>query len=56
MWRSGSVLVLAIRDQIALPAIHHENSGEGCNHYVPNLTRPMKIDCVLSNSFGFRRH
>ena len=46
--------VMAIRDQIAPPTINLENPGEGCDlDYVPNTAREMKIDVVLSNSFGF---
>jgi 3-oxoacyl-[acyl-carrier-protein] synthase II len=46
--------VLAIRDQVAPPTINLENPGEGCDlDYVPNAARPMKIDAVASNSFGF---
>lgn len=46
--------VLAIRDQFAPPTINHEAPAEGCDlDYVPNVGRKMKIDYVLSNSFGF---
>ena len=45
---------LAIRDQIAPPTMNLEHPGEGCDlDFVPNQARPMKIDTVLSNSFGF---
>ena len=50
----AGISVLAIRDQIAPPTINHAIPDEGCDlDYVPNQARPMKIDCVLSNSFGF---
>lgn len=46
--------VLAIKDQVAPPTINLENPDEGCDlDYVPNVARQMKIDVVLSNSFGF---
>jgi 3-oxoacyl-[acyl-carrier-protein] synthase II len=45
---------LAIRDQVAPPTINLHEAGEGCDlDYVPNTARQMKIDAVLSNSFGF---
>jgi len=46
--------VLAIRDQVAPPTINLDNPGDGCNlDYVPNEARQMRIDAVMSNSFGF---
>jgi 3-oxoacyl-[acyl-carrier-protein] synthase II len=46
--------VLAIRDQVAPPTINLVNQDPKCDlDYVPNTARPMKIDVVLSNSFGF---
>jgi 3-oxoacyl-[acyl-carrier-protein] synthase II len=46
--------VLAIRDQIAPPTINLDNpSVETVIDLVPNKAKPMKIDVVLSNSFGF---
>jgi 3-oxoacyl-[acyl-carrier-protein] synthase II len=46
--------VLAIRDQVAPPTINLINQDPQCDlDYVPNTARPMKIDAVLSNSFGF---
>jgi 3-oxoacyl-[acyl-carrier-protein] synthase II len=50
----GIFSVLAIRDQVAPPTINLDNPGEGCDlDYVPNAARRMKIDTVVSNSFGF---
>jgi 3-oxoacyl-[acyl-carrier-protein] synthase II len=50
----AGISVLAIRDQIAPPTINHENPDPDCDlDYVPNEARPMHIDNVLSNSFGF---
>jgi 3-oxoacyl-[acyl-carrier-protein] synthase II len=46
--------VLAIRDQVAPPTINLVNQDPRCDlDYVPNTARAMKIDNVLSNSFGF---
>ena len=45
---------LAIRDQIAPPTINLDNpSVETEIDLVPHKAKPMKIDTVLSNSFGF---
>ncbi|MGH9627102.1 MAG: beta-ketoacyl synthase N-terminal-like domain-containing protein, partial [Bryobacteraceae bacterium] len=50
----AGITVLAIRDQIVPPTINLENPDIGCDlDYVPNKARAMKIDCALSNSFGF---
>src|SRR5688572_29781502 len=50
----GIFSVLAIRDQVAPPTINLDNPGEGCDlDYVPHTARSMKIDTVVSNSFGF---
>ncbi|MGH8494049.1 MAG: beta-ketoacyl-ACP synthase II [Moraxellaceae bacterium] len=46
--------ILAIRDNIAPPTINLDNPDEGCTlDYVPHKARAMKINTVLSNSFGF---
>ena len=46
--------VLAIRDQVAPPTINLVNQDPQCDlDYVPNTARAMKIDNVMSNSFGF---
>ncbi|HVV68920.1 MAG TPA: beta-ketoacyl-ACP synthase II [Gammaproteobacteria bacterium] len=46
--------ILAIRDQIAPATINLDNPDEGCDlDFIPHYARPMKIDLVLSNSFGF---
>jgi 3-oxoacyl-[acyl-carrier-protein] synthase II len=46
--------VLALRDQVAPPTINLDEPGEGCDlDYVPKHARQMKIETVLSNSFGF---
>ncbi|HET8691578.1 MAG TPA: beta-ketoacyl-ACP synthase II [Steroidobacteraceae bacterium] len=46
--------VLAIRDQVVPPTINLDHPGEGCDlDYVPHTARQMKVDTVVSNSFGF---
>ncbi|MCG3202450.1 MAG: 3-oxoacyl-[acyl-carrier-protein] synthase 2 [Gammaproteobacteria bacterium] len=46
--------VLAIRDQVAPPTINLTTPDPECDlDYVPNQAREMKLDIVLSNSFGF---
>jgi 3-oxoacyl-[acyl-carrier-protein] synthase II len=50
----AGISVLALRDQIAPPTRNLEHPGPGCDlDYVPNVARPMPIEYVLSNSFGF---
>ena len=46
--------VLALRDQVAPPTINLDHPGEGCDlDYIPKHARPMPLEYVLSNSFGF---
>lgn len=46
--------ILAINNQVAPPTINLDNPDEGCDlDFVPHTARKMKIDTVLSNSFGF---
>jgi 3-oxoacyl-[acyl-carrier-protein] synthase II len=46
--------VLALRDQIAPPTINLDNpSVDTPLDLVPNRAKPMPLDIVLSNSFGF---
>ncbi len=50
----AGISVLAIRDQIAPPTINYETPDPDCDlDYVPNHARPMHIEYVLTNSFGF---
>src|SRR5246500_4410170 len=46
--------LLAIRDGIVPPTINLHKPDPDCDlDYVPNTARKMKVDVVLSNSFGF---
>jgi 3-oxoacyl-[acyl-carrier-protein] synthase II len=46
--------VLSIKHQIAPPTINLENKDPVCDlDFVPNTSRDMEIDVVMSNSFGF---
>ncbi|MGR9105341.1 MAG: beta-ketoacyl-ACP synthase II [Gammaproteobacteria bacterium] len=46
--------VLALCDQVAPPTINLENPDPDCDlDYVPHSAREMRLDVVLSNSFGF---
>jgi 3-oxoacyl-[acyl-carrier-protein] synthase II len=46
--------ILAMRDQVAPPTINLDHPSEGCDlNFVPHTAQPMKINVVLSNSFGF---
>jgi 3-oxoacyl-[acyl-carrier-protein] synthase II len=46
--------ILAIRDQIAPPTINLDNPDvETVIDLVPHKAKPMKIEIVMSNSFGF---
>ena len=48
------ISVLALRDQVAPPTINLDNPDPECDlDFVPHEARQMKIDIVLSNSFGF---
>ena len=45
---------LAIRDQVAPPTINLDNPDPECDlDFVPGEARKMKMDVVMSNSFGF---
>lgn len=46
--------VLALRDQAVPPTINLDQPDPACDlDYIPHEARDLKIDCVLSNSFGF---
>ncbi|MCY4364382.1 MAG: beta-ketoacyl-ACP synthase II [Gammaproteobacteria bacterium] len=45
---------LALRDQVAPPTINLDNPDPACDlDYIPHDARPMALNHVLSNSFGF---
>ena len=45
---------LSLRDQVAPPTINLDNPDPECDlDFVPGEARKMKIDIVMSNSFGF---
>jgi 3-oxoacyl-[acyl-carrier-protein] synthase II len=46
--------ILALHDQVVPPTINLDNQDPECDlDYVPNSAREMKLDVVISNSFGF---
>jgi 3-oxoacyl-[acyl-carrier-protein] synthase II len=46
--------ILALRDGVVPPTINLDNPGEGCDlDFVPHTAREVKLDTVMSNSFGF---
>jgi len=46
--------IKSLLDNVAPPTINLDEPGEGCDlDYVPNSARDVKIDAVMSNSFGF---
>jgi len=47
--------ILAIRDQVAPPTINLDNPDVGCEdlNLVPHTAQTLKVNAVLSNSFGF---
>jgi 3-oxoacyl-[acyl-carrier-protein] synthase II len=48
------ILALAMKHQILPPTINHDAPGEGCDlDFVPNQSRPAKLEVGLKNSFGF---
>lgn len=50
----AGISVLALQHQTAPPTINYETPDPECDlDYVPNVARPMELEYVLSNSFGF---
>ena len=48
---------LAIRDGVLPPTINLDNPDPECDlDYIPNTAREVKVDHVMSNSFGFGGH
>lgn len=51
------VCVQALQEQVAPPTINLENPDPACDlDYIPNEARSMKMDHILTNSFGFGGH
>ncbi|MEZ4521770.1 MAG: beta-ketoacyl-ACP synthase II [Thermomicrobiales bacterium] len=51
---SAVAAVLSLRDQVMAPTINLETPDPECDlDYIPNKAREMKLDAILSNSFGF---
>ncbi len=52
-----ALCVQALQTQVAPPTINLDNPDPDCDlDYIPNQARPMKIDRILKNSFGFGGH
>lgn len=50
----AGISILAMQTGMVPPTINLENVDPACRlNYVPNQPREAKVDCVLSNSFGF---
>ncbi|MEW6026885.1 MAG: beta-ketoacyl-ACP synthase II [Planctomycetota bacterium] len=50
-------VVMSIRDNMVHPTINYETPDPECDlDYVPNQSRKMEVNVVLSNSFGFGGH
>ena len=52
-----ALCVQALQTQVAPPTINLDNPDPDCDlDYIPNQARPMQIDRILKNSFGFGGH
>lgn len=50
----AAIAVLAMKNGVLPPTINQITSDPECDlDYVPNVARDAKIECVMSNSFGF---
>lgn len=51
------ISVMTLLNQVVPPTINLENPDPECDlDFVPNEARPLKVEYVLSNSFGFGGH
>lgn len=51
------ISALAIKNGVLPPTINLDNPDEGCDlDYIPHVAREVKVDHVMSNSFGFGGH
>jgi 3-oxoacyl-[acyl-carrier-protein] synthase II len=51
------ISALAIHHNVLPPTINLEHPGEDCDlDYIPNVAREARVNCVMSNSFGFGGH
>jgi 3-oxoacyl-[acyl-carrier-protein] synthase II len=51
------ICVKVLQDSILPPTINYETPDPECDlDYVPNLARHVKVDHIMSNSFGFGGH
>ena len=51
------ICVKVLQDSILPPTINYETPDPECDlDYVPNLARQVKVDHIMSNSFGFGGH
>lgn len=49
--------VMAMTRGVLPPTINLDHPGEDCDlDYVPNVARETRVNCVMSNSFGFGGH
>ncbi len=49
--------IMGMVNGVAPPTLNLDNPGEGCDlDYVPLTARDHRIDCAMSNSFGFGGH
>ncbi len=48
------ISVMAIRSGVLPPTINYETKDPVCDlDYIPNAAREVRVDHILSNSFGF---
>ena len=49
--------IKALQDQVAPPTINYKNPDDDCDlDYIPNQSREVVLDKVMSNSLGFGGH